>query len=384
MDATEARRIDAYFSHLATRLGPVEGVRCACVAHMVPNTLGFIPALARVFKDPLVLIKPKSAQRPEASIIRTNYRTELLDREWAARPEAAVNLFSSHELDGGPFVIADIGAYFVRSADEISALTGGRLIGIMEGTENGAVDYEGSLPETVPVATVARSRLKLPEDYLVGSSVVFSVEAVLREQAQILQTRTACVVGYGRVGSAIADILKNRGISTVVHDISPIAMAEAAARGFPVFRRVDAALNRSTLVICATGDARRPALDAFALNALAPGAVVASVTSADTVIDEKAMGLAFNPPTRISDHISRYDGPQGAYFWLVSGGNAANFIHGAVIGPAIQLIEGEKLAALHALATGALSRGAGAGLLEVSGDRKELVAQIWNEHFLDD
>jgi adenosylhomocysteinase len=382
---SERKRIAAYFAHLTTRLGPVEGVKCLCVAHMVPNSLDFIPAIDRMIGIGLVLIKPKSAGRPESSVISSTFPSKVLDREWSSDPFTVYQVLEEHHLDKVGLVIADIGAYFAPSLDALQVLCEERITGVMEGTENGAVEYERIRPKTVPVATVARSRLKLPEDYLVGSSVVFSIEATLRDQAQILQTRTACVIGYGRVGSAVADILRNRGISTVVHDHNPIAMAEAAARGFPVYRRIDTALGHASLVVCATGDASTPALDSFALNSLKPGCVVASVTSSDTVIDEQALSLGFKQPTAISQHLTRYESQGGeSYFWLIAGGNAANFIHGAVIGPAIQLIEGEKLAALHTLASGSLADSRGQGLVEVSLKHKELVAQIWNEHFLDD
>lgn len=42
--------------------------------------------------------------------------------------------------------------------------------------------------------------------------------------------------------------------------------------------------------------------------------------------------------------------PGSRYFWLVNDGNPANFLHGAVIGPAIQLI-GKKMAALVLIAS---------------------------------
>lgn len=63
-------------------------------------------------------------------------------------------------------------------------------------------------------------------------------------------------------------------------------------------------------------------------------------------------------------------------------GNAANFLDDAVIGPAIQLIEGEKLAALKELAERRIPNGA--FLRDVSKDRRKIVAETWNQHFLDD
>ena len=51
---------------------------------------------------------------------------------------------------------------------------------MVEDTENGLRRYLGAWKPPCPVFSVARSPLKDPEDYLVGQSVVFSAEALLR------------------------------------------------------------------------------------------------------------------------------------------------------------------------------------------------------------
>lgn len=63
-------------------------------------------------------------------------------------------------------------------------------------------------------------------------------------------------------------------------------------------------------------------------------------------------------------------------------GIAAKFLDDAVIGYAIQLIEGEKLAALKELAERRIPNGA--FLKDVSKDRGKIVVKTWNQHFLDD
>ena len=377
----ERARFQAYYAHLAQRLGGKTDTYAVAVAHMVPNSTHFLPAISRVADLRLVLPKPKSVDRPEAAFIRDVLRLPFgsLSRGWAGDAEAVVHTLLQVGLANKRVVIVDIGGYFAESIDDIVARFPGDICGVMEGTENGVQKYEAVPGLTTPLMTVARSPLKLPEDYLVGSSVVFSVEAVLREVAQILQTRAACVIGYGRVGSGVASVLRGRGIATVVHDRDPVAMAEAAARGYQVYRRLDDALRVSSLVICATGNV---ALDKFGFASLRSGSVVASVTSADDEIDQDSLGTYDR--SRVSDNLERYDEPDGRYFWLVNGGNAANFLHGAVIGPAIQLIEGEKLAAIRALAVGQLTPVEGRRYHELTRDQRSIVAEVWNDHFLDD
>lgn len=372
----------AYFSHLAMEIGRIPDTALVCVAHMVSNSVVFLPALADIAPVGLLLPKPKTAASKDAArIAEFEFPTHDLSRSWAKNAADVLGVIEKSIPSPTKIILVDIGGYFAESLNAIALGLGSRLVGVMEGTENGVQKYEKTGTEySVPIVTVARSPLKLPEDYHVGSGIVFSVESVLREQAQILQTRTACVIGYGRVGSGVAEVLRGRGIPTVVHDVSPIAMAEAAARGFQVFRRLDDALRVSSLVISATGNR---VLDRWALANVRSGAVLATVTSADDEFVEKDLDLLYKT-TPVSDSIMRYDerSDGNRYFWLVNNGNPANFLHGAVIGPAMQLIEGEKMAAIRALSDDTYVPGS--VVSEVPHEARVKVAEIWNEHFLAD
>ncbi|WP_164827817.1 NAD(P)-dependent oxidoreductase [Sinorhizobium meliloti] len=370
----------AFFSHLVSVLGAERDVYCIVVAHMVPNTVLFVPAaLDKLMKVSAVLAKPKSVDRAEYDEIASQFPTPPLSREWAANPTAVVAELKKLGLSGKSVVFVDIGGYFAPSINKIAELFDGTILGVMEGTENGVQKYEAHLPISAPVITVARSPLKLPEDHLVASSVVFSIEAVLRSQAEILQTRTAAVIGYGRVGRSVAGILRSRGINTVVYDSDPIKLAEAAARGFQANTRLDQAVGQASLVVCATGN---KSLDLRGFGMLQSGSVVASVTSADDEFDLGSLSRGY-VRTEIEPNFIRYDENRGSgrHFFLIADGNAANFIHGAVIGPAIQLIEGEKLRAIKKLIEKRVPN-ATDRLSELDEKSRREVAEIWIEHFL--
>lgn len=376
-----SNQIHAYFSHLVSALGRTKDVHVVAVAHMVPNTVSFAPALDDLSSLKAILAKPKSIGRPEYKTLSSKYKVLPLSREWGDSSEQVVQTLCDLGLSDKQVVLVDIGGYFARSIDQIAKTFPGKILGVLEGTENGVRRYEANGPHSTPTVTVARSPLKLPEDYLVASSVVFSIEACLREEAEILQTRSAAVIGYGRVGSAVAEILRNRGINTVVFDQDPIKLAEAAARGFRACRRLADALTCSTLVVCATGN-RAIDLKGFAM--LRSGCVVASVTSADDEFDLDSLAGGYTKEN-ISGSLTRYRENRsvelGRDFLLVADGNAANFLHGAVIGPAMQLIEGEKLAAVKAIVEGRYSNGKN-GIAELTVQDRTLVAEIWNNHFL--
>lgn len=370
-------QIRAYFSHLVSTLGRSKDVNVVAVAHMVPNTISFAPALDDIATLSAILAKPKSVARPEYNqLIDAGFKVLELSREWAACPIKVVETLKQLGLDGKKLIILDIGGYFAASIDEIAKQFSGTILGVLEGTENGVQKYEANSPHSTQIVMVARSPLKLPEDYLVASSVVFSIEATLREEAEILQTRSAAVLGYGRVGSSIAEILRNRGINTLVFDNNPIKLAEAAARGFRACRHLSTALEHSSLVVCASG---KRALDLKGFAMLRDGCVVASVTSADDEFDLASLQPGYIR-TNVSKGLSRYHenraGEAGRTFYLIADGNAANFLHGAVIGPAMQLIEGEKLAAIKALITAELTNGV-EQITELSIKARTTVADIW-------
>lgn len=368
----------AYFSHITGELPIVTGVTAVCVAHMVSNSRHFLPAVNAIAPVGLVLPKPNSIDAGIFDEISTRFNTAELSREWARDADRVVATFHEKKLSGLRLVIIDIGGYFASSISRIVQLFDGEICGVVEGTENGVQKYVGPDHATdgVSIVTVARSPLKLPEDHLVGASIVFSIEAVLRDEAQILQTRSACVIGFGRVGRGVAAALRGRGIPTVIHDNKDLPRAEAAAQGYRAFGRIEDALRNADLVVCATGN---KALTAAGFDALEPGTVVATVTSKDDELDMEALSERFDA-VELSRSIMLYsEANTRNSFWLVNDGNAANFLHGAVIGPAIQLIEGEKLACISELANGKVSRDG--HVHELKDAQREVVARIWNIHF---
>ena len=375
----DSNKISAYFSHLVSIIEANRDIHCVAVSHMVPNTLLFLPALNELMTLAGVLAKPKSVPRHEYKIISKQYSTQPLSREWAADPDGVVKKLQKLGLSGKKVILIDIGGYFSSSINSISQKFNGAILGVMEGTENGVKRYEKQGPHITPIVTVARSPLKLPEDHLVASSIVFSIEATLREQAEILQTRSAAVIGYGRVGSSVAEILRGRGINTVVFDKDPVALALAAAKGFQANTRLTEALSHASLVVCATGNT---ALDLPGFGLLRSGCVVASVTSSDDELDLPSLSEGYTRKT-ISEGLVKYEENRGGgrHFYLVADGNAANFLHGAVIGPAIQLIEGEKLMAVSALMKCEIPSG-NTEIAELGGAPRRIVAEVWNEHFL--
>lgn len=190
-------------------------------------------------------------------------------------------------------LILDIGGYFVHSVNEIREKFGDRFIGIIEDTENGHLKYLSVKNLGVPVVSVARSPLKSNEDHLVGQSVVFSVDSILREQGILLNNKKVGILGFGKVGNGVLSSLRDKGCSISVYDQDSVTI------------------------------------------------ILASVTSSDDELDLSWLQLNYNKEI-VSEYIDRYD-KNGHYFYLLNRGNAINFIHGAVVGDFILLVQKEML-----------------------------------------
>lgn len=372
-----------YYTDIVAALPRTDNLSIICVNHTVANSPQFIWGLQQLGKVALVLAKGKSYEAEDRKEIEDTLRVkvEQADRKKFKKLEYSVALAKKYYPQGSRLVIADVGGYFDGSVNALAADEDVQLAGILEGTENGHKRYAMVSSDTVPIVSVARSPLKDPEDHLVGAGVVFSVEAVLRQMTQLLQGRRACVVGFGKIGAGVADALRGRGIPTSVCERDSIRRAVAAAHGFEVYSSLEnGAIARSDLIISATGS--RAITTAIMRSAL-PGTVVATVTSAD---DE----LQFDD---IEDHYSKsklFHGldeyqPKTAGaspFFLINEGNAANFLHDAVEGPALELIYGEKVAAVAQLAAGMFEPAP--KVQELSRESRKQVADIWARHFVRD
>jgi adenosylhomocysteinase len=367
-------RPGAFFRQLVGSMPIASSPAIVAVAHMVPNSRHFLPALDSIGSLALVLMKPHSVNEEVRAELESKFPTRLLSRQWAADPSSIIRAIDEHVPSRREFVLVDIGGYFADALPAIASYFGTTFRGALEGTANGIAKYKRSGASAyAPLISVADSSLKYPENHLIGASVVYSVEAVLRDNGQVLQGYQAAVLGFGRVGRSVAAALRGRGISTFVFDSDAVALAEAAAHGYPVSRQLSGVLSAAGIVICSTGN---QSLRGGDFGLLRDGAYVATVTSGDDELDLAALeqGYVIKPH---GPHLTRYASANKC-FYLINEGQAVNFLHSAVVGPAIQLIEGEKLAGVITLASSTLDP----GVHDVDDSLRRVVAAAWLDHFL--
>lgn len=340
------------------------------VTHILPDRSALLRAIGKASRLSWLLAKPRSIDQATRKQLAPHYPMEIAQRRFTD-PEAAATRLSAC-ADGRPLIILDMGGYFASVADRLMGLYAPGLLGIVEDTENGHQKYERGALQACPVISIARSLLKNPEDFLVGQSIVFSAEALLRERGDILHGRTACVIGYGKLGRSIANLLHARHVRTVVFDLDQVKRVEALSHGFAVTNILEPALQGAGLVFCATGNTSLRRQD-FAL--LEDGAYVATVTSSDDELELDELHRRYRMQ-RISRHITCC-WRAGHYFYLMNHGQAVNFIHGAAVGPFIYLIQAELLVSLARLSHGNIAP----GITENDSSVRARIAQIWLEHF---
>jgi adenosylhomocysteinase len=372
VETFEIARLDRYFRAVTETLARnVTDARSLVITHMLPERPSFVRAMDRVAGVAAVLPKPKSAHRDAIRTVGLSYPVDPLTREQFADPDTAL-AYLEQRAAGQPLVLLDVGGYFAGVLPKLCDRFSGRILGVVEDTENGHRRYLdlGKLP--CPVYSVARSPLKQPEDNLVGQSIVFSTEALMRGRGEILPGREACVIGFGKLGSSIARTLHAKGVRVTVYDADPVRATQALAQGFHVATSRPAALARAGMVMCATGNL---ALRHNDFTGLANGAYLASVTSSEDELELDTLSRVYEQ-TPVAEHVTRYH-TVGHYFYVLAGGNAVNFLHGASVGAFIFLVQAEILAAAARLAGGDIE----SGYHEMPDADRRRIAKIWLAHF---
>jgi 8-oxo-dGTP pyrophosphatase MutT (NUDIX family) len=367
-----------FFDSLAKSLDLPKRVSTIVVAHFIPDVLPYLNTLSQISDVRALIPKPKSIDAAIMEKLKRRFRIESVTREELANGDMLTQL-----IDGvsDEVVLFDIGGYFAGRPDaplltKLAESFPDKLLGVVEDTENGHQKYQ-ALPEVpVPVYSVARSPLKDNEDLLVGQSVVFSADVILREVGKLIQYHSCSVFGYGKIGSSIAYHLLLRGVKPHVYDTDPIRRLKAHNELCSVPSRKHI-LAHSDIIFCATGNQSMKIHD---FRQLKPGCFIFSVTSSDDEMDLKYLeGEYTGADVSESKHITKYSSFKN-HFYLVNKGNAVNFIHKAVLGDFIHLVRGEMISALKPL----LSAKPEPGLRKLKKKHRREIAKIWASAFIDD
>jgi S-adenosylhomocysteine hydrolase/8-oxo-dGTP pyrophosphatase MutT (NUDIX family) len=364
---TKETRASAFYERVVDHLEMHHPTDTVVVAHLIPDVIPFLTALSRVSHVLAVIPKPRSVVKDVRDRLENDFVLRSMDRETIAQHGLGPLVAHSDGL-----ALLDIGGYFAPLISNPEFIHKSEIVGVIEDTENGHQKYSALHKHTIPIFSVARSPLKNNEDFLVGQSVVFSADAILREMGHLLQYMRVGIIGFGKIGKSILHHLLQRNLVPMVNECNPIRLLEAYNQGASIPHR-SAFLSEAEVIFSATGN---KALSLEDFRVLRPGCFVFSVTSSDDEMDISSLSQEYDTHI-VGAQITQLYGRHN-YFYLINGGNAVNFIHKAVLGDFIHLVRAEMLCALEVLS----HRNVTAGVHEVPEETRKRIATLWLDSFV--
>ena len=291
------------------------------VLHIVPSSLTLIETLAQHGSIVGIIPKPHSIDEETFQKIRKKERIFDIRREDFFNPsfmeEKIIPLINPDKK----LIIIDIGGYFAPALQKLNSVK--NCAGIIEDTENGLKKYEAALqnfPDNkIPVISIARSRVKRFEDYLVGRAIVKSTLNILSRNRIQAAGKNFGIIGFGEVGRGAAFYLKdNLRLEPIIYDSNPQILKKAKKSGFQTVSK-SKILSRSDILICATGNKSITDVD---WQFIKRDCFISSCTSNDDEFDfgnihpenEKEIGFKIKKIMGIN---------------LINDGNAVNFVYSA-------------------------------------------------------
>ncbi len=342
--------------------------RSIVVSHIIPDCVEYLESLNYVCPIELLIPKPNSIDESVLDKIKNKFPIKMIKRDDVINSKFVEEIMKKGKKK---IIIFDIGGYFYEFVTKKSELCK-NIKCIIEDTENGYQKYENARTN-VKIISVARSILKENEDYLVGESVVFSAETLLREVGTLVEYKTCGIIGFGKIGSSIGKHLLQKGVKPLVYDINPIKQIEACNRMCSI-RKKKYIIENSDILFLSTGN---HSLDIIDFRKVKKGAYIFSVTSSDDEIDSKYLESEYKV-TQVQSHIYKYENECNSFF-LIRKGNAVNFIHNAVMYNFIHLVRSEMLVAAQLAIDEKICNTS--KITEVDMEHKKSIAKTWIEIF---
>ncbi|CAF4619870.1 unnamed protein product, partial [Rotaria sp. Silwood2] len=209
------------------------------VVHLLPTLPEYLRALKHIGCIKIIIFKgAQDSERPQhmremAEWVKNNedfgkaIHPEVT-KSYLKTPDNVVELIMNAEIPkGAEIIIMDIGGYFAPCLVDVvrhqTSEKKWKLLGIVEDTENGHQKYNEALQSFSSVSkdlkqpriySVARSKMKMTEDYNVGKSLVRAADSILREtlDLRLEDHLTVGVIGFGKIGTSIAMHLRQQHI----------------------------------------------------------------------------------------------------------------------------------------------------------------------------
>ncbi len=287
--------------HAATQ--PFAGAKILVLQHLYASTQSILDACVACGAKPAditVMGKPYSGSMKVAAsmvdkgfqlVVPSLHQSEFSDHEGHMDHLVAeqVTRLLADSKPGEKLLVLDDGGHVARVVHEQFNSEAHRFR-FVEQTQRGATavkDIAAHVPGGLkaPVVNVAESRAKKDhESPSIGFSVWKETKAILDKiGAQGIEIpKSAGVLGFGAVGTQVAEELQKAGYVVHIYDPDPKRQADALARGFVVHDDKRAALAHANLLVSATG---RTAVSLDDMHSLPKQAVLVNAASANNELN---------------------------------------------------------------------------------------------------
>ena len=340
------------------------------ISHIIPDCKEYLEAINYVCPILKLIPKPKSIDEITYNSVKDKYDMLHIKREEVLHNTELLNCIKKSNKN---IIVFDIGGYFADFVQN-NVVESKKIEYIIEDTENGYQKYE-KVKTNIPILSVARSVLKDNEDNLVGESVIFSADAVLRSIGKILEYEECGIIGYGKIGEAIGNNLIQKGVKPTVYDFNSIKQIRAFNRMCNIDTK-ESIIQKCNVLFLATGN---HSLNINDFRNIKNGTYIFSVTSSDDEIDNSTLDKEYNIE-EVAPHVFKYSN-ECNYFYLIQKGNAVNFIHNAVMANFIHLVRSEMIVSAQFLKDNKINYGENQKILELDNLSKQLIGKVWLEVF---
>lgn len=348
---------------------PMPPARLVLVAHILDTAVPYVRLLDRCTDLVQVVPVPYSVQPEALSLLDDLPVTvpESIEDVGAVAVSAAERAAREGEL---PVIVQEVGGYCADAVGGLARHPGIR--GVVEDTKQGQWRYERKMPLPLPLFTIADSPLKALEDVQVGRSVAYSVERLLRLRFyRLLSERRVLVLGYGGIGTALAEHLRRSGAQVAVYDPDEVRMSAAVVHGYRTGARED--LLRWAEVIVGVSGHR--ALTADDLPLLRDGVVLASGSSKQVEFDVEGLHQDAEAVVEVDEVTELQVADRTVY--LLNEGKPVNFMEQSILGSVLDLVYTELYLCTRELA----ARPWEPGLHRLAPQMQQELAHLWREEY---
>lgn len=227
-----------------------EGKRIGICMHVEPKTVLWIECFIAGGAEHITIVGNLGTTKPDtAAYLAADPRITVYAREKDTLQDH--ERYAELVMEEKPDLLLDNGSNLIRTY--YKKPRDWKPYGANEETRTGRllIDEAGIVP-TFPIVVIDDSPLKrLLENAIgVGQSVV---DGLMRATSTLIGGKRVLEIGYGYVGSGIANKFRSMGANTMVYDIDPVYLLKAKADGHTVDMELEKLIPQADVIVTATG-----------------------------------------------------------------------------------------------------------------------------------